>query len=330
MVTETGKALRVVVFLDGRPGHEKQTMGIIRALQLRGRVNCIQIKLTKATLLDKLVQSVLLFLPSFGTGKIETLLGLDDGTDKQIGQADLLLGAGSTTHLPLLLYKKKFAIPACTCMTPPHHLLSRFDLCFVPEHDGLVEQDHIMHTLGAPNCSENKKMHRHDCGLILIGGIDVKSHYWDSVQVAGMIDQLVLREEEKSWTISSSPRTPLETVELVKELQTRYKNITFFDYKDTPPGWVEEQYDCNEEVWVTADSISMVYEALTAGCRVGIFPMRWLKEKSKFKRNEDVLLDKNLVISFPSWQKGESAQWQKIEIDEAGRCADRILEKFKF
>ncbi len=58
---------------------------------------------------------------------------------------------------------------------------------------------------------------------------------------------------------------------------------------------MEEQYDKNKVVWVTADSISMIYEALTAGCRVGIFPMQWRKEKGKFKRNEDLLLEKKLV-----------------------------------
>ena len=50
----------------------------------------------------------------------------------------------------------------------------------------------------------------------------------------------------------------------------------------------------------------MIYEALTAGCSVGIFPMRWLRENSKFKRNENLLLEKKLVKSFSSWEQGNN------------------------
>ena len=84
--------------------------------------------------------------------------------------------------------------------------------------------------------------------------------------------------------------------------------LDFFDYRNTPPGWIEKQYDKNNVVWVTADSISMIYEAITAGCTVGILPMRWLRENSKFKRNENVLLEKSLVTPFTAWEQGNMIQ----------------------
>ncbi len=115
-------------------------------------------------------------------------------------------------------------------------------------------------------------------------------------------------------------------MELIKKLSDVYSNIHFFDYRDTPPGWVEEQYDKNSVVWVTADSISMIYEAITAGCSVGIFPMRWVRENSKFMRNENMLLEKKLVTPFSSWEKGMTNESENIELNEAQRCADRILQ----
>ncbi len=310
----TTKELRLIALFDGRPGHEKQTMGIIQALQERVSVQLIKINVSSFTLFDKVIQTCRLYLPGGGL------------SHPQLGKGDLLIGTGSRTHLPMLLYKKKYALPAITCMTPPRHLKKSFDLCFVPEHDGEKEGVNIMLTIGAPNSSQNKRNHQKECGLILLGGIDPKSHHWDSSRVVKMVEKIVKTDSLKYWTISSSPRTPQDTTAMIRQLADKYKNINFFDYIDTPRGWIEEQYDKNSEVWVTADSISMIYEAITAGCRVGIFPMEWIKENSKFKRNEIFLIEKNLVTTFTSWEQGSTLQEKKIELNEAQRCADRILQ----
>ncbi len=309
--------LRVLALLDGRPGHEKQTMGIIQALQQRVSVDTIPVRVAGMSPLGSLVQTCRLFLPFAGP------------SESIIAQADLLIGTGRRTHLPLLLYKKKYAVPAITCMMPASHLRSYFDICFVPEHDRRSSGANIELTAGAPNCSVNKKKHQADCGLILLGGIDTKSHYWHGRQLVAMIEKICATEKKKSWTITSSPRTPQETVAMVEQLSDKLNNIQFFDYHKTPAGWIEEQYDKNSVVWVTADSISMIYEALTAGCSVGIFPMTWRRARSKFKKNEEMLLKKKLVQSFSSWEEGKSTLPPPIELNEAQRCADWILQKWR-
>ncbi|MBU1565394.1 MAG: mitochondrial fission ELM1 family protein [Proteobacteria bacterium] len=314
MTTAWKNGIRVVVLLDGRPGHEKQTKGIIQALQAKLKVEIREIVVAPPTPLDLIWQLVLLFLPGKGW------------SHPQIHDADLLFGTGSRTHLPLLLFKKRYAIPAVICMSPPFFLRSRFDLCLVPEHDGIAEQPNIMHTRGAPNCSLNKNQHQEDCGLILLGGVDFKSHLWESTKIARMVRQIVQQETNQHWTIASSPRTPQETVELMQVLATDFANATFFGYKNTLPGWIESQYDKSRMVWVTSDSISMIYEALTAGCKVGIIPMKWTSENSKFKQNEDLLLKNGLVISFSSWEQGNATWSENIELNEARRCAERILQ----
>ncbi len=308
--------LRVVALLDGRPGHEKQTKGIIQALQTYIAVEVTEIAVKPASPLAWLRQLILLFLPGKGW------------SHPQIDNADLLLGTGSHTHLPLLLFKKRYAIPVVTCMSPPFFIRWRFDLCFVPEHDRLAERHNIVHTTGAPNCSRNKGRHRADCGLILLGGVDLKSHTWESAKIAGMVRQIVQRETDQQWTISSSPRTPPETVKLMLEIAGDFTNVTFFNYKETQPGWIERQYDKNRVVWVTSDSISMIYEALTAGCKIGILPMLWRREDSKFKMNEELLLKKGLVISFTSWEQGNATWRENIELNEAHRCAERIIQEW--
>lgn len=305
-----------MALLDGRPGHEKQTMGILQALEKKVPFQLIRMDVSGVSVLDKLLQTCRLYLPGIGL------------SHPHMREVDLMIGTGSRTHLSMLLYKKTYAIPAITCMTPARHLEKRFDLCFVPEHDGRTEGGNIMLTVGAPTQSRNKRAHRKECGLILLGGIDPKSHHWESGQVIKMVEEIVAADRQKSWTISSSPRTPQDTVAMLKQVSKKYDHSHFFDYKDTPAGWIEDQYDKNKVVWITADSISMIYEAITAGCRVGIFPMQWRSQKSKFKKNEDVLLAKRLVVPFHSREEMHGTWNKNRELNEAERCAERILQQW--
>lgn len=312
------KKLRIAALLDGRPGHEKQTRGILYALQQKCPVEIIELKVGRLALLAEVMQTGRLFLPG----------SIDSAADWPIGKIDLVLGTGSRTHLPMLCYKKKHAVPVLTCMAPPRYLRHRFDLCFIPEHDGVAAGNNVMLTVGAPNCSINKNVHHAGCGLIVLGGVDDKSHHWPSRQMVAMIEKIVSIDRDTSWTIASSPRTPPDTVALIPELLPRYDNIAFFDYKDTPPGWIEEQYDRSSVVWVSADSISMVYEALSAGCRVGILPVQWRRKNGKFSRNQQILLDKELVTPFDAWQQGEIALREPKELNEAQRCAEEIVQRW--
>jgi mitochondrial fission protein ELM1 len=104
------------------------------------------------------------------------------------------------------------------------------------------------------------------------------------------------------------------------------KNVTFFRSTETPSGWIEEQYSLNRKVWVTADSISMVYEALSAGCEVGVLPVEWLNQDNKFNKSLEFLTKKKMIIDFESWQKGAPMPAQRSEsLNEAKRCAREIL-----
>lgn len=315
---QPAKKLHIVAVLDGRPGHEKQTLGILFALQKSCPTEIITFKVGRFSLLEEGVQTCRLFLP--GTAC--------EVPDWGGGKVDLVIGTGSRTHLPMLSCKKKYATPAVTCMLPPLYLRHRFDLCLVPEHDGVPAGNNILPTVGAPNLSINKGKHQDGRGLILLGGVDAKSHHWDSRQVAAMVEEIVSSEADKIWTVSSSPRTPQETAALITALLPRYGNIRFFDYKDTPAGWIEEQYDISSNVWVTADSISMIYEAISAGCRVGIMPMQWRRKTGKFSRNERLLVERRLVTPFAAWQQDKITIAGPGELNEAQRCAEWILQRW--
>jgi len=308
--------VKVAVFLDGSPGHEKQTKGIIKALGRLLTLNIKEIRIKRQTFVQDLWSWIKYFFAwsSFPSYCLDSY--------------DILIGTGSHTHIPMLTYKKHCNGFVCTCMAPPWILRKKFDLCFIPQHDGIPEGNNIITTVGPPNCSEAREEHDSNRGLILLGGTDPKSHHWNSETVSDYIRELIDKETEKEWTISSSPRTPEETVSLIEKIALQFYNVTFFKFEDTKPGWVEKQYESNKTVWVTADSMSMVYEALSAGCSVGILPVEWKNKENKFNRSEHFLLDQGFVISFAEWKDG-SRRWKEIQpLNEAGRCANEIMIKW--
>jgi hypothetical protein len=73
----------------------------------------------------------------------------------------------------------------------------------------------------------------------------------------------------------------------------------------------------------------MVYEALTAGCSVGILPVDWLRQDNKFKKSLQFLLDKEMIVYFDAWQQEASMPTQKGEkFNESLRCAREILRRW--
>ena len=310
------KRLKLGVFYDGRPGHEKQTRGIVEILSQLALVDVTEIELERKTFWRELC------------GWLEYFLSTKTDCSQHSAEFDLLIGTGSRTHIPMLLYKKKFAVPVVTCMSPSPLLIDHFDLCFIPQHDGISDRENVYKTIGPPNCSVTRGEQHADRGLILLGGIDNKSHQWQTETIEKYLDVLLQDENIRYWTITSSPRTPFETVRMVEEFAAGFNNVDFFRFEDTERGWVERQYNRNKFVWVTADSMSMVYEALTAGCSVGLLPVVWRKKKSKFRRSEEFLIKEGLVVSFDAWAQ-DVGQWQVQEpLNEAARCADEILKRW--
>lgn len=308
--------MNITAFFDGSPGHEKQTRAILQVLQKSRNVTIREIHLGRSSFFQKLTDFVrLILLP-------------DGGCRYDVSSSQLLLGTGTTTHIPILSCKKKYSLPAVVCMAPDSYIRGRFDLCFVPRHDGLGEQKNIFLTDGPPVLAPVDLPENEAGGLILIGGVDESSHYWEPSSLLEYIEKITQVDRQKFWRISSSPRTPDDTCRVLKSFAERNTNAEFFHYQDTPDGWIERQYAEASVVWVTVDSMSMVYEALTAGCRVGLLPLRWKSDSNKFKRSMDLLVDRHLVVRYRDWVDG-SGEWRQGQVfNEAERCAEEIVTRW--
>lgn len=310
------KYLKLGAFFDGRPGHEKQTVGIVTSLQQKISIELVTINVSRK-IAPLQVLDVVRYYAAPSREKYPDL-----------ADCNLLIGTGTHTHLPMLDVKKVHGLPVVTCMSPASYLQNRFDLIFSPQHDRPEKAANIVETVGPPNPNCDTGRHEDDRVLLLCGGSDPKSHSWNSDEIVACFEKLVQHGPSRKYILSSSPRTPVETVLQLISLADQYDNIDFHDFANTPRGWVEKQYERCAQVWVTADSISMVYEALSSGCRVGIVPVRWRRHDSKFSRSVQYLMKTGRVVDVEDYLYSNHT-WRSHEaLNEAGRCADEILKRF--
>ncbi len=315
------KPLEITAFFDGSPGHEKQTRGILAALAARTVITVAEQRVARKG------------LPAAARDWISCYLAIrtrpaqpDQGRGER-----LLLGTGSRTH-PAMIACRRPGDRLVTCMSPARCFLDGFDLCLIPEHDRPTARDNILVTIGPPGTGKDRGRHQRDRGLILVGGADAGSHRWNSPALISRIGRLLKSDGSMSWTISSSPRTPHECEVRLASLAAGREGVSFHAFAETHPGWIEERYDECAVAWVTADSVSMIFEALTAGCKVGILPVDWKKPENKFQRCIDLLAAQQRVVTWEKWKECEGKgqlQWPTgPPLEEAERCAGEILRRW--
>jgi mitochondrial fission protein ELM1 len=310
-------ALNAVMFADGRPGHEKQSRSILRALASMTALSTHTLQLPSVRGVKRLLMGLAVFLPNHRV--LNPIFRMP---------VDLAIGAGSATHLPMIAFKRRSKARLVICMAPDPLLRRCFDLCLIPRHDKPLARPNIFSTFGPPCMTISDLQQDQRKGLVLAGGIDPKSHHWDTSVFMTQIQALNARMPGIRWTIASSPRTPADTIEQLRMLVGQHPNMSFFSSDETPSGWIETAYSSHAQVWVTADSVSMVYEALTAGCRVGILPVAWKQTQNKFQRGINDLNANGLILDYRQWIEGQ--QWPIVSkpLNEAERCAREILKRW--
>lgn len=311
------ETMHLTVFLDGRPGHEKQSLAIVHELRQLIDLQVHEVVLPQLRFPDRLGECMQMVL---------TRQSLSPG----LGQSTLLLGTGSRTHLVMLAAGMRHGVPVACCMAPDPLLRPFFSLCFVPRHDGIGQRSNVFFTDGPPVLKKSPAtplIRERDKGVVLVGGVDENSHYWDGEHVAGQIESAARHLAHVHWEMTSSPRTPATTNTLLEKVAKSRPNVNFTPFAQTERGWVEEQYMRSTYGLVTADSVSMLYEAVTSGCRVGVLPVRWKKEENKFRRSIDFLIEKTIVLYCDRNNWHELEQLQAGMFNEAKRCAEEIVQR---
>jgi len=235
---------------------------------------------------------------------------------------DLILGAGHATHLTMLAARRAQGGRAVVLMKPS---LPRrwFDLCIVPEHDNIAPDACTLVTQGALNRVRASHPRQPDRGLILIGG--ASPHFeWNNEAIALQIQSILANTPDVQWTLADSRRTPSEFMAKLSP----HPRLQYISHTTTAPDWLRDQLEHAATVWVTPDSASMVYEALTAGAEVGVFDLP-VNPRSRVGWAIARLVDQQRITRFISWCAHGKLHPNLQPLAEADRCAQWILTWLK-
>jgi hypothetical protein len=242
--------------------------------------------------------------------------------------AGLILAAGRGTHSMALSLRKYLGVPAIALMDPGWFGRQRFDLAIIPKHDGVKPSKSVIVTEGALNGMETTTGASTDQGLLLIGGPS-KHYRWDADAIKKQVETILEKDASIQWTATDSRRTPEATSVDLKELAERSEGrLTYTPVAQTPEGWVAEQLGRCGVCWVTEDSVSMVYEALTAGARVGLLPVPRAGLTGRVTRGVASLVERGWVTAYDEWLNGKPLPEDRPALNEADRVARLIVERY--
>ena len=295
--------LIVWIVSDGKPGHVNQSLGLAEAL-------------ARAT------PTAIHTVPALPAWRAWLALLIQCFPANALPAPDLIVSAGHATHLTLLAARRARGGRSVVLMKPS---LPRrwFDLCILPRHDGVAEDAHTLVTEGAINRIRPDPASNAHHGLLLMGG--TSPHFeWDSGAILVQIKSILARTPDTHWTLTTSRRTPTDFLDALPA----YPNLTSVSHTATPPGWLPEQLAQSGTVWVTPDSASMVFEALTAGANVGVFDLP-VNPTSRVGRAIAQLADAQRITRFANWCAHGTLHPNLHPLAEADRCAEWILEWLK-
>lgn len=290
-------------FSDGKAGHDNQSRGLVEALNALRPAEAITLNPPSAPVV------------------LAGYLGIRPDGWLGLPKPDVLLGAGHRTHLSLLAARRLHGGKAVVLMRPSLPL-SLFDLCLIPEHDRPPVRPNVLATRGVLNRIRPAVALEPGRGLLLIGG--PSAHFaWDSAGLHRQIAALVADNPGIHWTLTTSRRTPSDFLEpLIGRERLRVIPVA-----QTGPDWLPAQLAVAGQVWVTADSVSMVYEALTAGAAVGVLAVP-AKKISRISQGLTHLVAGGWVRPFVEGLPVAPLPRPPQAFNEAERCARWILKQW--
>ncbi len=308
---------------DGKPGHDHQSRGLIQALARLTALECHEISGRDPGRRALWPTPAAWFRPG---------QGLPDPA--------LLIGAGHATHLPMLAARMARGGRAVVLMKPSLPL-RWFDLCLIPEHDRPPLRDNVLMTQGVLNTVRASDCAQPGIGLILVGGPS-SHHDWDGPSLVSMVRTIVDADPMVAWRIADSRRTPACTRPLLRAISSQSTgalstgasistgvapSCAFVPHEETGPDWLSKALAEAGTVWVTEDSVSMLYEALTAGAATGLLPVP-RRRASRASRGVDALQASGQVTAFERWAEGAALPRLAVPLCEAERCARALLARW--
>lgn len=293
------------VITDGKAGHESQSLGLAKAIA----------SMTRA------VVKVMPADPRRGVWASRFARPPEVDAD---GAPTLAIGAGSGTHATLRAVGRRYGARTIVLMRPS---FGGFDLIVAPRHDGLREGPRVVTTRGA--ITGVRPSHSKDAskGLILVGGPS-KHHGWSDEKMVGQISSIIGRGDDTAWTLTTSRRTPATFLPSLERAGIDASRLDVWAVERTTREWLLARYDESATIWVSEDSVSMVYEALTSGARVGLLRVPRIGKGSRVIRGVDALAQDGFATWFEDWDRSGALTPPPEQLDEATHVARIVIERF--
>ena len=286
--------------MDGKTGHEKQTSSLTKSLSLQIKTNIFNIQI------KNLLHLIYNLKQHF----------------KTLPKPDFIVCAGHKTHIPMILLKFIYGGKSIVIMKPSLPC-GWFDLCIIPKHDNFMGKGLIYRTKGALASTNSLLKKNQKKGLILIGGIS-KHYEWDSKKLIYQVEELLKKNISINFVLSVSRRTPSDFIKKINGLE--FDNLKIHSIKKQNDSWLENQMNKTKYAWISEDSISMIYESLTAGQIVGVLNMSG-KKNSRIV-NEVAELKKEGLIFANTNKTYKNKIKPNNKFNEAIRCAKFIKKNF--
>jgi mitochondrial fission protein ELM1 len=286
---------------DDKPGHKNQLRGLVDALASSVAIDCQWLSIHDKS---NWPQS-------------------DNSGQSSNASPALIIAAGSRTHWPALQLRWRYGGKLVVLMKP-FLPLWLFDLCLIPQHDGVTASKRVVTTMGAINHVPFSNQSDSSQGLILIGG--PSSHYgWSDEQMVDQLRQLIKQREDIHWTLTTSRRTPASFLPALNTALANDSNLPalkIVPLEQTGGGWLLQHYQDCGVCWVTEDSVSMVYESLSSGASTGILQVPRLGQ-NRVSKGLDQLIDQGRVMRLTA----DNAIEQQPPLREAEKAAQVIIER---
>jgi len=296
----TNKPLNICFVTDNKPGHKNQLLGLEQSLKLRTEITGQWLSVADCPLSwwDVLFRRAPVELSEV---------------------PDLIVAAGSASQKLAYVLKRKYGAFLALLMRPNILPYGCFDAVIVPEHDNPPQRDNVYTTIGVLNkIRPSSSNHSSGKGLILVGG-ESKHYHWSSDSVLSQIDTIIQQNVGvKHWLIGDSRRTPADFRASFNDMFVDSDKVGFCAHEDTDASWLPQQMAKVDTIWVTPDSVSMVYEALTSGKPTGVFKLDPQKN-GRIVQGITRLAQQHKVMTVDCMDK--------TFLDVAGFCeADRVAD----
>lgn len=331
---KTTPVRHIVVLKDGKPGHESQSLALMRLLrELNNELsNAYEFRETeidvrfRSSFHKKLFPYFALFFYPFAQGRLSYLRWFfETRSAKAIEEtyADIVVSAGSSlVPLSLLMTRENMAKKIVIMKPSFPFSLFKYDIAVIPEHDKPAKVKHTLYTSVALNQVVKEKLDVESFRLrdlikgepkpsisFFIGG-DSKRYRLEKKTVHRAVDELLeaARAINGDVLITTSRRTSSDIETSLKDRlrsEARCKLLVLANEKNIE-NVTYGMMGLSEWLVVTEDSISMISEAVSSGKKVVILHEEMNGLSKKHRAFQQDVAGKGLARIARPWQLRET------------------------